>query len=206
MRVSALRRHVVKSLQGQVVGTAEIGVDGLDSDRCWGVRDEVTGKILTGRRALELLHARATLTDGVPRMTLPTGETCEGPGPETDAALTRWLGKPVALVSSAGAPGARAEYFADATDDSSTAIEWQMPAGRSVRGRASGARADNRQPAGGGRAPSRWRLGRAPVPPEPAAGSARNGLARGHLVRRPDPPSGRGRTGPAPAVHPLTRW
>ena len=133
MRVRALCRHVVKSFQGQVVDTAEIGVDGLDSDRCWGVRDEATGKILTGRRAPELLHARAALTDGgVPRMTLPTGETCEGPGPETDAALTRWLGKPVALVSSAGAPGAPAEYFADATDDSSAAIEWQMPAGRFV--------------------------------------------------------------------------
>ena len=65
-------------------------------------------------------------------VTLPTGVTCQGPGAETDAALSEWLDKPVSLVSSVDDPGARAEYFANATDDSSQAIEWTMPAGRFV--------------------------------------------------------------------------
>src|SRR5207253_6909101 len=41
-------------------------------------------------------------------------------------------GKPVRLVTSVAAPGANAEYFEDATDDTSQAIEWTMPAGRFV--------------------------------------------------------------------------
>jgi len=65
-------------------------------------------------------------------ITLPNGVTCHAPGSETDAALSQWLGKAVRLVAAVGAPGASAEYFADATDDSSEAIEWTMPAGRMV--------------------------------------------------------------------------
>ena len=38
----------------------------------------------------------------------------------------------MSLVSSAHAPAARAEYFADATDDDSQPIEWTMPPGRFV--------------------------------------------------------------------------
>ena len=39
---------------------------------------------------------------------------------------------PVSLVAAADDAGGRAEYFADATDDTSPAIEWTMPAGRYV--------------------------------------------------------------------------
>lgn len=133
MRLVGLTRHPVKSLQGEQVDSAAIEADGLVGDRCWGIRDETTGKILTGRRAPELLFAHAALApDGTPVITLPTGETCAGPGPDTDASLSRWLSKPVRLVRSVGAPGARAEFFADATDDASEAVEWTMPAGRFV--------------------------------------------------------------------------
>jgi uncharacterized protein YcbX len=133
MRLVHIARFSVKSLQGEVLTAEEIERDGLRGDRCWGIRDEATGRILTGRRAPQLLFAAATLApDGAPVITLPTGATCHGPGPGTDAALTQWLGKPVRLVSSVGAPPATAEFFADATDDSSKALEWQMPAGRYV--------------------------------------------------------------------------
>jgi uncharacterized protein YcbX len=133
MRLVAIIRHPVKSLQSENLSSAEIEPDGLRGDRSWGIRDEATGKILTGRRAPQLLFAAASLApDGAPVITLPTGVTCHGPGAETDAALSDWLAKPVRLVRSAGAPAARAEYFADATDDTSQAIEWTMPAGRFV--------------------------------------------------------------------------
>ena len=53
-------------------------------------------------------------------------------GPATDVALSAWLGKQVTLVRAADSDAARAEYFADATDDASQAIEWTMPKGRFV--------------------------------------------------------------------------
>ncbi len=133
MRVSEIWRHPVKSLQGESLATATLEADGLHGDRCWGIRDEATGRILTGRREPELLLASASLGDnGQPVITLPSGELLHGVGPTLDAALTGWLGRPVSLVESVGAPGAPAEFFADATDDSSNAIEWTMPAGRFV--------------------------------------------------------------------------
>jgi uncharacterized protein YcbX len=133
MRLVEIARYPVKSLQGESVDSAAIDIDGLRGDRCWGIRDEQTGKVLTARRAPELLFASARLdADGAPLITLPDSTECHGPGSATDAALSGWLGRPVSLVTAVGVPGQRAEYFADATDDASEAIEWTMPAGRFV--------------------------------------------------------------------------
>jgi uncharacterized protein YcbX len=133
MIVTALWRYPVKSLQGEQVLTAEIDADGLRGDRIFGIRDESTGKVLTGRREPRLLNAAATTGPGdEPIVMLPTGETLVGLGPTTDDALSAWLGKSVRLVRSIDAPAGRAEFFEDATDDDSTAVEWTMPAGRFV--------------------------------------------------------------------------
>jgi uncharacterized protein len=126
-------RHPVKSLRGEQLSTAVVERDGMHGDRCWGIRDHATGRILTGRREPRLLTAAASLgDDDQPTITLPDGMTLHGTGPATDAALTAWLGQPVGLVAAPGAPGGHAEFFADATDDSSAAIEWTMPPGRFV--------------------------------------------------------------------------
>jgi MOSC domain-containing protein len=133
MRLTAIWRYPVKSLQGEEMPEALLEDDGLRGDRCWGIRDESTGKILTGRREPRLLLAAATLgDDDEPTIVLPSGDRCRGTGPATDAALSDWLGRPVAMVEAAGAPGGEAEFFADATDDSSPAIPWTMPADRFV--------------------------------------------------------------------------
>ena len=134
MRLAAIWRYPVKSLQGEQLSEAVLDSTGLRGDRCWGIRDETTGKILTGRREPQLLLAAASLADddAEPDIVLPSGEVCRGTGPESDAALSDWLNRPVTLVGSIGAPGGRAEYFADATDDSSAAIEWTMPPDRFV--------------------------------------------------------------------------
>jgi hypothetical protein len=133
VRVVEIVRYPVKSLQGETMSSGEIEPDGLSGDRRWGIRDEATGRILTARRVPELLFAGATLApDGAPVITLSTGVTCDGPGPKTDAVLSDWLGRPVHLVKAVDAPPGSAEYFADATDDASEAIEWTMPAGRFV--------------------------------------------------------------------------
>jgi uncharacterized protein YcbX len=130
--VLELWRYPVKSLQGERVSTATVQVDGLAGDRRWGIRDAATGRVLTGRREPRLLDAAATLNDdGGPALTLPSGTHVVGLGADTDAALSDWLARPVQLIA-ATEVGDRAEFFADATDDTSEAIEWTMPPGRFV--------------------------------------------------------------------------
>lgn len=126
-------RHPVKSFQGQRLEEAEIVADGLADDRAWGVLDTTTGKILTGRREPKLLLASARLDgDGLPATTLPDGTTTSGLGPETDTALSAWLGRPVSLVAATDVEPQRAEYFSDHVDDTSEMVEWTMPPNRFV--------------------------------------------------------------------------
>jgi hypothetical protein len=133
MEVRELWRHPVKSLQGEPVAEAVVAGDGLHGDRAWGIRDEATGRILTGRREPPLLLAASALTDdGQPQLVLPTGEECAGAGPATDTVLSAWLGRAVRLVAATDVPPSAAEYFVDPTDDGSTALEWRMPGGRFV--------------------------------------------------------------------------
>lgn len=134
MRVAQLWRYPVKSLLGERLPRLQLVGDGVDGDRAWGILDRGDGRILTARREPRLLFASSRLSaDGsLPLITLPDGQELNGPGPATDAALSTWLGKPVTLVRAADSDAARAEYFADATDDASQAIEWTMPKGRFV--------------------------------------------------------------------------
>jgi len=132
MEVLGLWRYPVKSLQGEALDTAALEDDGVLGDRRWGIRDERTGRILTARRLPGLLEATAAYEGDQPVITLPDGGSRLGPGPRTDSALSDWVGRPVSLVASARSDAGRGEYFADATDDTSEAIEWTMPDGRYV--------------------------------------------------------------------------
>ena len=109
-----------------------VQADGIAGDRQWGLRDQRTGRILTARRRPELLNATASYDGDTPTITTPNGHTVVGPGPDSDRALSEWLASPVSLVPASGSPAGRAEYFADATDDASQAIEWTMPRDRYV--------------------------------------------------------------------------
>lgn len=133
MRIAQLWRYPVKSLLGERLPTLRLVDDGIEGDRMWGIQDRRDGRILTARREPRLLFASSRLAGSdLPVITLPDGEEMAGTGPVTDAALSAWLGKPVALVAASESDTARAEYFADATDDASQAIEWTMPKGRFV--------------------------------------------------------------------------
>ncbi len=123
MEVVGLWRYPVKSLQGEPLDAAGVEADGVAGDRRWGIRDQRTGRILTARRRPEFLGASASYQDGQPVITLPDGSTVVGPGPRTDSQLSQWLASPVSLVPSLGARAGRAEYFEDATDDASRAVE-----------------------------------------------------------------------------------
>jgi hypothetical protein len=133
-RVAQLWRYPVKSLLGERLPSLRLLGDGVDCDRMWGIQDLGDGRVLTARREPRLLFASSRMTaDGAfPVITLPDGQEIIGTGPAIDAVLSAWLGKAVTLVGAADGDAARAEYFADATDDSSRAIEWTMPKGRFV--------------------------------------------------------------------------
>jgi uncharacterized protein len=133
-RVAELWRYPVKSLLGERVSTMRVVGDGVDGDRMWGIQDRNDGRILTARREPRLLFASSRVSESgcLPVITLPEGQRLTGLGPATDAALSTWLGKTVTLVAAAESDAARAEYFADATDDASQPIEWTMPKGRFV--------------------------------------------------------------------------
>jgi uncharacterized protein YcbX len=132
MEIVGIWRYPVKSLQGEPLDAAVVERDGLEGDRRWGIRDARTGRILTARRRPALLHATASYHDAQPVITLPDGRTAEGPGPATDRLLSEWLDSPVSLVTAVTEAPGKAEYFADATDDNSQAIEWTMPSKRYV--------------------------------------------------------------------------
>jgi hypothetical protein len=133
LHIAELWRYPVKSLLGERLPTLNLVGDGIEGDRAWGIQDRSDGRILTARREPRLLFASSRVaTHGIPVITLPDGQELAGPGSATDAALSTWLGKAVTLVAAAASDAARAEYFADATDDASRAIEWTMPKGRFV--------------------------------------------------------------------------
>jgi uncharacterized protein YcbX len=133
MNIEQLWRYPVKSLLGERVPALELVGDGAAGDRAWGIQDLGDGRILTARREPRLLFASSRLdAAGMPVITLPEGQAVAGPGAATDAALSAWLGKAVTLVAAAESDASRAEFFADATDDTSRAIEWTMPKGRFV--------------------------------------------------------------------------
>lgn len=95
MRVLQVWRYPVKSLSGEQLDEAQIGVEGVDGDRRFAIFDVGTGFGLTARRAPELLFAAARMrADGSPEITLPDGSIAVD-----DAALSGWLGREVTLRS-----------------------------------------------------------------------------------------------------------
>jgi uncharacterized protein YcbX len=95
VRVGALWRYPVKSLRGERLATAEVGPDGLVGDRAFAIFDPTTGFGLTARREPRLLEAAAAWRSRDElEITLPDGRAVRD---DFDAALTRWLGRPVEL-------------------------------------------------------------------------------------------------------------
>lgn len=96
MRVMQLWRFPVKSLQGEQVDSAVVDADGVAGDRQFAIFDVGTGFGLTARRDPVLLFAAARYRDDdhSVEITLPDGSIAAD-----DAALSRWLGRPVVLRS-----------------------------------------------------------------------------------------------------------
>jgi uncharacterized protein len=98
VRVAELWRFPVKSLQGERLRTTGLGPLGLAGDRQWALFDLDTGFGLTARRVPDLLFAGARIRDGGVEVVLPDGTVTAD-----DTAISRWLGRPVALRRAAAA-------------------------------------------------------------------------------------------------------
>lgn len=94
MRIAEIWRYPVKSLQGEPLDSAAVTRGGIEGDRRFAIYDLETGLGLTARRVPELLFASARWRDGTVEIQLPNGSIAA-----SDDALTRWLGRPVALRS-----------------------------------------------------------------------------------------------------------
>lgn len=124
MEVTELWRYPVKSMAGERLGAATVGMLGIDGDRQWGLVDRDTGLVLTARRVPELLLATPILDDARVSVRLPDGTvTAE------DAVLSDWLGRPVSLRRPA--PDERGEYEIAVNDDRPEGewMRWQGPKG-----------------------------------------------------------------------------
>lgn len=116
MRVVELWRYPVKSLQGELLSAASLGAQGIAGDRRYAIFDLSTGFGLTGRRVPELLFGAARYSPaGALEIVLPDGSLATD-----DAALSDWLGRPVALRSTDEAVSRRFE----SPDDFENDAEW----------------------------------------------------------------------------------
>ena len=120
LKVLQLWRYPVKSMAGEQVQVIDVGATGLEGDRRWGVVDLQTGRVLTARREKRLLFASAHLVapDQV-EIRLPDGSLAD------DAALSRWLDRPVALER-AGSVGGTYENPRDFENETDW-VTWQGP-------------------------------------------------------------------------------
>lgn len=104
--VAALHRFPVKSMSGERLESVALTDRGLEGDRAWAVVDQADGKVATGkhpRKWSRLLELAATYVDGPGspvRVTFPDGTAARSDG-AVDDALSRFLGRDVALVSQA---------------------------------------------------------------------------------------------------------
>lgn len=133
MRVEALWRYPVKSAQGDRLSRAVVGPAGVSGDRSWAVVDVATGYALTARREPRLLELRAVTAAGPDQgadHARPVVGPFDGDALADDAALSRWLGRDVAL--DAAQPGRRAAYenLVDFEhEDASDWVTWKGPRG-----------------------------------------------------------------------------
>ncbi len=93
--------------------------DGLEGDRQFAIYDVESGFGLTARRVPDLLFASARMrADGAPEITLPDGSVASD-----DSALSTWLGRPVALHSTATEAVRRFENVVDFEQEATS--EWE---------------------------------------------------------------------------------
>jgi uncharacterized protein YcbX len=109
--VAVLRRYPVKSMLGEDLPASDVTRSGLAGDRSMALVHRQTGKVASAKnprlwRGLLKLHA--SFSGAAVKITFPDGTAMTSTDPETDAALSDFLGHPVTLAATPP-PGAELE-------------------------------------------------------------------------------------------------
>ncbi len=118
--IKEIWRYPVKSLGGERVPAARIERQGVADDRCWALRDELSGEIVGGRKIPGLMMLTARYTGAADSafgreiscqvdIELPDGRSIRSDDPYASAILSMHLGRRVALISRPP-PGDKAAY------------------------------------------------------------------------------------------------
>jgi uncharacterized protein YcbX len=125
MRVGALWRYPVKSLQGGRVDTLDVTPTGVVGDRRWGIVPVDADKVLSAKRVPELLDATA---DG-DTLVLPDGTRIHIDDPGVHAALSAWLGREVVVRSTSDSAGLAYDMTFDPPNDDAEVFAIPVPPG-----------------------------------------------------------------------------
>ena len=122
MRIGTIKqiwRYPVKSMAGERLEACTVGMRGIPGDRGWAIRDEDTGKLISGSRLPLLMQCAARYREPpvngfVPHveMQLPDGRTLGSDLPGIDERLSELLKMPV-LLSALHFDEQRETYFDD---------------------------------------------------------------------------------------------
>ncbi len=123
-----LRRHPVKSLQGETVDALLLTATGAADDRRWAIVAD--GRPLTAKRVPALFEATARLEGARVEIRLPGERVVRSDDTDVDAVLSDWLGRPVSLVEAEDEPWVDDAPIHLLTRSSLVAMGQQHPDGR----------------------------------------------------------------------------
>ena len=121
--IDQLWRYPVKSMQGEQVGAAPVGPDGLEGDRRYAVCAAATGRLLSAKTVPDLLLASARIEDGAVLLKLPDGTELTADDARADALLSSWLGRPVQLRPRSAVGASSYEMTFDPPNDDAELVE-----------------------------------------------------------------------------------
>ena len=102
IRVSALMRHPVKSMMGELLTAVDVGTDGMSGDRRLAVVEERTGFVASAKHPSKwgrLLRCHAVTSSGAATIMLPGLRVVRSDDDDVDAVLSEYCGQPVRLTA-----------------------------------------------------------------------------------------------------------
>jgi uncharacterized protein YcbX len=103
-QVQSIHRFPVKSMAGEQLTEAKVGLDGIVGDRAFAVRDEAAGEIRGGRQLPKLMMCSAHYLEQptpestpAPAVQLPDGSLLRADDPELARRVSGWLGREVTI-------------------------------------------------------------------------------------------------------------
>jgi hypothetical protein len=102
--VTQIHRYPVKSMLGESLDEAHLGVRGIPGDRAWAIRDEVRGGIRGGKKIPGLMRLSARYVEApgagpapAPEIVLPDGDVLRASDPDAARRIGAAVGRAVTL-------------------------------------------------------------------------------------------------------------